>query len=251
MKDNAESELFTQDVEKILHHGLPDDNEYWPESHRREMRIVHALAEADFSAESMVRQTLKRRLLSTRFGRNGQLINSPNLRRTIFRFSIAFLLIILLILAATPLGTTLAQTLIETIQTWRFGEHTTAVSVEGNFEALPDENGDTIILPADELSTVQDEIEPGLGVESSQERHISLDPTIPFDRAQELVTFTLKQPAFIPEGYEFRGAVVIRPGQASLEYANWSENRLIGLLQTAVGESLRRGSGDLYKRYGS
>lgn len=237
MNNNPEIEQFTQDVERTLHHGLPGGSDNWSESRRREMEIVYSLAGADFSSESLVRQTLKRRLLATRFEKNGQLIKSRIPQSMIFRFSIAVLLTILLILASTPLGKTVAQTLIETVQTWRFGEHTTAVNVEGDFEAIPDANGDTIILPAEESPAVQDEIEPEVEVESSQGRYITLDPAVPFERAQGLVTFTLRQPAFTPDGYEFQGVVLSRPGQASLEYFNWSENRLMGLMQTEVGDS--------------
>jgi hypothetical protein len=51
----------------------------------------------------------------------------------------------------------------------------------------------------------QEETAPEQETETDQQRQITLDPTVPFDQAQELVSFTLREPAFMPDGHEFQG----------------------------------------------
>jgi hypothetical protein len=144
-------------------------------------------------------------------------------------------LAVLLILVVSPLGSSLAQTFIQTVQSWQVGENTRAVSVDGDFEAVPGENGETIVQPAPELTNDEQESDPALETGRIQERDITLDEAVSLDRAQELVKFTLRQPTFMADGYEFQGVTVIHSGHASLDYVNSSGGRLIGLLQTAVG----------------
>lgn len=234
MNKQRQAEQFTQEIDNILHQVPPLEIKRDLETHRRDLEIVQALIASDFSADSQVQQTLKQKLRSAQFGQKEHLImNSQIFSRSFGRLAIAGLLIAFLILAISPLGAILAQSLIQTVQRWQLGENTRVVSVDGDFEAIPDENGETVILPALETSPDSEEIPPDQ--EAEQQRHITLDPTLPFEQAQAEVTFTLRQPTFIPEGYEFQGVVVGHSGQASLDYIHRSENRLMGLLQTAVG----------------
>ncbi len=234
MNKQRQAEQFTQEIDNILHQVPPLEIKRDLETHRRDLEIVQALIASDFSADSQVQQTLKQKLRSAQFGQKEHLImNSQIFSRSFGRLAIAGLLIAFLILTISPLGAILAQSLIQTVQRWQLGENTRVVSVDGDFEAIPDENGETVILPALETSPDSEEIPPDQ--EAEQQRHITLDPTLPFEQAQAEVTFTLRQPTFIPEGYEFQGVVVGHSGQASLDYIHRSENRLMGLLQTAVG----------------
>jgi hypothetical protein len=141
-------------------------------------------------------------------------------------------LVVVLILAASPLGAAVAQSIVRIFESRQVGENTTAVSVEGDFEAVQGEDGETVILPAAEVPSFPEAV-----IEETGERHLTLDPSVPFDQAQEMVKFTLRMPEYVPEGYSFIGVVVIRTGQASVEFVNAAEGRLIGLLQTAVGGS--------------
>ena len=235
MNKQRQAEQFTQDIDNILHQVPLVESEKWSETYRRDLEIVQALTAADFSADSLVQQTLKQKLRDAHFGQKEHLImNSQIFSRSFIRLAVAGIVIAFLILAISPLGASLAQSLIQTVRSWQLGENTTAVSVDNNFEAILDENGETVILPASESSPDSEEIAPDQATE--QQRHITLDPTLPFDRAQSRLTFTLRQPTFIPEGYEFQGVVVSHSGRASLDYVNMSESRLMGLLQTAVGE---------------
>ena len=236
MNAKKQAEQFIQDVDHILHHAPARENEQWPTVKPREQEIIQALATADFSAESQVRQSLKQKLLSAHLGQKEHAMKTQFLQRSFVRLAFASAVMVLLILALSPLGASVAQSVVQIVQNWQLGENTTAVSVDGDFAAVPDENGDIVILPAPEPDADQEEIPVDEG-KVEQERNITLDPTISFEQAQARVTFTLRQPSFVPEEYEFQGVVVGNSRQASLDYVNMKEGRLMGLLQTAVGGS--------------
>ena len=233
MSNSARTEQFAQDLENILHQAPGMELEERSATYRRELDVVQALAAADFSPESQVRQSLKRKLLNTHTGKKERLMNTPIYQRSFVRLAVAAVIIAFLLLAVSPLGSTLAQSLVQIVKSWQVGENTTAVSVEGDFEAIQAEDGTTIIQPPSESSEIFEE--DAAVPEAEHNRQVTLDPTISFERAQGLVNFTLLQPTFIPEGYAFQGVVFISSRQVSLEYFNEPEVRLMGLLQTAVG----------------
>jgi hypothetical protein len=238
MNEQAQAEQFTRQVDNFLAANnliqAPGyANEDWPEIDRSELDVVQALATADFSAESQVRQTLKQKLLNAPIGEKERLMNTPIYQRSFVRLVVAGILIAFMIFALSPLGATMAQNLIETVRSWQLGENTTAVSVEGDFEAIQAEDGSTIIQPAPESPDIVEEAAPRLAGDNG--RQVYLDPAISLEAAQERVDFTIRQPTFVPEGYEFHGVVFINADQVSLEYFNEPEMRLFGLLQTAVG----------------
>jgi hypothetical protein len=236
MNKQKQAEQFTQDIDSILHQASLTTNEQRSETYHQDLEIVQALTTADFSADSQVRQTLKQKLRHAYFGQKEYTImNSKTFPKSFVRLALVGLAIAFLTLAISPLGAGLTQSLVQIVQSWQLGENTTAVRVDNDFEAVQNENGETVISAGPESVIDSKEIAPEQETEAEQQRHITLDPTIGLDRAQARVTFTLRQPAFVPEGYEFQGVVSIHSGQASLEYVNWSDNRLMGLLQTAVG----------------
>lgn len=235
MNKQKQAEQFTQDVDNILHQVPLTTSDRPSETYHQDLEIVQALTTADFSADSQVRQTLKQKLRHAHFGQKEPiLMNSKTFPKSFVHLALAGLAIAFLTLVISPLGSGLTQSLVQIVQSWQLGENTTAVRVDNDFEAVQDENGETIISAVPESAIDSEEIasEQDAGTE---QRHITLEPMIGLDRAQARVTFTLRQPAFVPEGYEFQGVVLMHPGQASLEYINWSDNRLLGLLQTAVG----------------
>ena len=231
------TEKFSRNMDAALAHDHPADAAGRSESERGDLEILRTLTAADFSPESRIHRSLKRRLLEpSGTGTAGAQRDRIRKSRVVpYRLALAAALIAVLALAASPLGTSLSRSLVGILESRQVGENTTAVSVDGDFQAVPGENGETILLPAPDTGAI-----PGSGLpetvdEANQERHLTLDPTIPFDEAQEMVRFDLRMPAYVPEGYRFLGVVVIRTGQASLEFVNFDENRLIALLQTAVG----------------
>jgi hypothetical protein len=230
MSEEIQNQQFSTDNDPVLRYAPQSAVEDWPQMDRRELDIIQALAAADFSPESRVRQSLKRKLLNTPTGEKEYRMNPPLYQRSFVRLALAGILIAFLLLAVSPLGATLAQSVIQTLKSWQLGENTTAVSVEGDFEAVQAEDGSTVLQPAPESPEIEEE-----NISIRPQRTVVLDPTIPFDLAQERVNFTLRQPTFVPEGYEFVGVVMINSSQASLDYFNEPEIRLFGLLQTAVG----------------
>jgi len=212
--------------------------EQWTELGPEEMEIVRSLYEADFSGESGIRLSLKHRLLDRIAGPRSLWIR----RTTRWQVGLAAALIVALALAASPLGGTLAQGIIQILNRWQVGENTTAVKVEGDFEALPDGSGGTIVNPiappqdAAESAAPLPEVENFAPMpEPEGRRHLVIDPGVSFETAQGMVRFDLQMPGFVPEGYDFVGVSVGGPGQASVEFANFDTSRLIGVLQTAVG----------------
>ena len=235
MKSNS-IDRFTRAVDTALSRTSPTGGAERSENEGGELEIIQALAAADFSPDSRIRHSLKRRLLEPTPTRKAAVNHRSTRAKRLGRPALAAALIALLVLAASPLGATLARSLVQILDNRQVGENTTAVSVEGDFEAVQDEAGNTVILPPTGLE-IPGEVPAETGLETDQTRHLTLDPTIPFDQAQEMVKFNLRMPAFVPEGYRFIGVVVIRTEQVSLEFVNLDTNRLIGLLQTAVGEA--------------
>ena len=233
MNEEAQAEQFTQAVDNILHQAPGLESETGPARYRRELDVVQALAAADFSPESQVRHTLKNKLLNSPTGKKEHIMNTPIYQRSFVRLAAAALIIAFLLLAVSPYGATMAQSLIQIVNSWQVGENTTAVSIEGDFEAVAVEDGSTVIQPAPESSGMLEE-DAAISV-AEQHRQVTLDPPISLERAQRLVDFTILQPTFVPEGYEFQGVVFMSSRQISLDYFNQPEARLFGLLQTAVG----------------
>ena len=230
MTEEIQTQQSSKDNDLMLSHAPQTAVEDWPQMDRRELDIIQVLAAADFSAESQVRQSLKRKLLNPPAGEKEHRMNTPIYQRSFVRLALAGILIAFLLLAVSPLGATLAQSIIQTVKSWQLDENTTAVSVEGDFEAVQAEDGSTILQSAPESPEIEEE-----NTSIRPQRTVVLDPAISFDLAQERVNFTLRQPTYIPEGYEFVGVVMINSSQASLDYFNEPEIRLFGLLQTAVG----------------
>lgn len=180
------------------------------------------LAAADFSAESRVRHSLKQNLLNPQNGEKERLMNTSMYQRPTVRLALAGLLIAFLLLALSPLGATVAQSLVDMVKSRQVGENSTAVSVDGDFEAIEADDGSTVIQAAPEAPEPLEEVAEG-------------QEPIAFEEAQSNLVFTLRRPTFIPDGFVSQGVVWINEGQASVEYINGSEFGLFGLLQTAVG----------------
>jgi hypothetical protein len=220
MNEQTQAEQFTHEIDNLLNPKTAANAPGIPTN--PELDVAQMLAAADFSAESQVRQSLKQKLLNPPNGEKERLMNTPLTQRPYIRLALAGLLIAFFLLAVSPFGATLAQSLVNVVKSWQVGENTTAVSVEGDFEAVKGEDGSTIIQAAPEAPEPIEEISEG-------------QEPVAFDNAQGNLAFTLRQPTFIPDGFVPQGVVWINEGQASVEYINESEFGFFGLLQTAVG----------------
>jgi len=190
------------------------------------MDINHLLMVADFSEDSLIRQSLKRKLLDDSVkGRGASFIKTNTLQRNRARLTVVIGAIILVTLLALPQSGSLAQSVIRILQTWRLGEATTAVRVDGDFAAVPGEDGQIIIQPAPQE----------LPEDIPNEGGSALATNISFEAAQELVDFQILQPGFIPEGYESQGVNVANVESVQMDYMRLNEMGLIGLTQTVAG----------------
>ena len=58
------ADRFTRDVDGLLNEAGRTDSKPLPTEYRQALNLAHSLATVDFSAESQVRYTLRRRLLN-------------------------------------------------------------------------------------------------------------------------------------------------------------------------------------------
>lgn len=90
----------------------------------------------------------------------------------------------------------------EVVRTLRLGEGTAAVSADGGFVAITEEDGDTNSQPAPES-----ELEASaLNDAAEEDAPLGINP--PLEQAVEMVSLKLLQLVLNPEGYEFQGIVV-------------------------------------------
>lgn len=85
------------------------------------------------------------------------------------------------------------------------------------------------VYPNPDLQSAQeDELDEG--------PHISLDPGIPFEAAQDATKFHLLFPSYVPEGFDFHGASLISSQEAALNFLRSEPMpRLAVFVQTVVG----------------
>jgi len=217
-----ENEQFIQHMDNIIRNTHASRIPQTGTDHN-DMDIVQILATADFSVESRIRQSLRRKLIIKGNNMTSLISRKPLLRLTLISLALT-------LFAISPLGTAFAQSIVNIVQTWQFGEGTSAVSVEGDFIANPSENGEVVIQPAPEGILEEPAIEDLAGEES-----FTSDTNLPFEDAAGMVSFRLFQPTYIPEGYEFQGVTVINAEKAQMDYLKFEDIGLIGLEQTVVG----------------
>jgi len=222
------AEQFSQYLDGILGHA-PVPREAQVEINQRERYFIHILATSDFSSESQVRQSLRRKLLSK--GKESTM-NSLVPHKPYHRLTLMGILLALILLAASPMGNSLAQSIIDIVQTWKLGNGSTAVSVGGDFVAIPNENGEIVIQPAPAGGLDEPSIE-----ELVEDGSPALDTNLPFEQAAELISFKLRKPDsdLLPEGYEFQGVTVVNAEKVQMDYLKFEDTGLIGLGQTVVG----------------
>jgi len=190
------------------------------------MNIEQLLINTDFSGDSQVRKSLKTKLLNESIkGKKVFFMKTNILQQRGTQLTVTLVAIMLIALLVTPQGVSFAQGVVHILQTWVLGDTTTAVRVEGDFIAVPDENGETIIQAA------PDEIPE----EIFEEGEPALAENISFETAQELVVFQILRPGFIPEGYESQGVNVANTESIQMDYMMLNEVGLIGLTETVSG----------------
>jgi hypothetical protein len=236
MNERDWADRFSRDVDSLLNGAERTDKETLPDEYRQTLDLARILATTDFSAESRVRQALRRRLLNQIGTREGWQRRKEYAMRTFFwrRHPIVILAAVVVVallvvtLAWPGALTAAAQGIYNVIQRIVVGSNTEAVQVQ--FE--PQIGGESRPTMPSNRWHVHTEI-GGFGgnVLSGQ------DPTVrsvtDFEEAQELASFHLRAPGYLPEGYTLREIKLAPSGSTFLFYGGADHDIII--VQMPVG----------------
>ena len=113
MNERDWADRFGHDVDSLLSEAGRTDSEPTPTEYRQALDLAHTLATTDFSAESRVRQALRRRLLNRVGEREGWQQRKEYAMRTLFwrRHPAVILPIVVLLVSALVLAIPLARLL--------------------------------------------------------------------------------------------------------------------------------------------
>jgi len=236
MNERDWADRFSRDVDSILNEAGRTHSEPMPTEYRQALDLARTLATTDFSAKSQVRQALRRRLLNQIDMREGWHRRKEFAMRTFFRqrhpaviLASVVLAVLLVVTLAWPRAlTAAAQGVYNVLQRIIVGPNTEVVQIEPQDE--PHEPGPgplhtwTVVT---EIGAFGTNVLPGV------------DPTVrsvtDFKEAQELTSFHLRAPAYLPEGYTLREIRLV-PGNAFLfyDFYDGAVHDII-LVQTQVG----------------
>ena len=233
MSERDWADRFSHDVDSLLNEDGRMDSEPTPTEYRQALDLARTLATTDFSVESRVRQALRRRLLNQVGTREGWQQRKEYVMRAFFRqrhpaviLAAVVLAALLIITLAWPGAlTAAAQGVYNVIQRIVVGPYTQAVQVE--FQGEPGAPGS---LPPDmwhvktEIGNFGGNVLPGV--------EPAVRSVTDFEEAQELASFQLRAPGYLPEGYTLR-EIKLPPGNAFLFYGGTAHD--IILVQMQVG----------------
>lgn len=210
------ADRFSCDVDRLLAEAGRSDWEPTPTEYRQALDMARTLATADWSAESRVRGTLRRRLLDKIEARGVGSLQKENSMRTIFGrqhpvLSLAALgLVALLVIALAWPGALIAaaQGIGNVVQSLMVGQYTSIHQVAPDQSAPADEPPATpVVEQRDDLWIVRTATgNYGGNVLPGHEVAVRSVPTL--DEAQAGAPFTLRQPEYLPAGYAFREAML-------------------------------------------
>jgi len=222
-------------VDSLLNEAGRTDSKPIPTEYRQTLDLARTLVTTDFSAESQVRQTLRRRLLNQVDAREGWQRRKEYVMHTFFRkrhpaviLTAVVLAALLVVMLAWPGAlTAAAQGIYNVVQRIIVGPHTEAVQIE----ELRSDPGEPRPLPSG-MWHVKTEI----GNFGGDVLPPGVEPTVhsvtDFVEAQELTSFYLRAPNHLPEGYTLREIKLV-PGHAFLFYGGAGHD--IILFQMLVG----------------
>jgi len=241
MNERDLAERFNQDVDRLLNAAGRTDAEPLPAEYREALDVARRLASTDFSPESRSRLALRRRLLSQMDARENLRKEKPmrtypqlKLRRLLL-VAISLALAVLVVTLAWPGALTAAAQSLQTfLQTLVLGEHTTVHQVSPEMApaaqtppATPivEWRGDIWIIRT-AIGNFAGNVLPGHDVAVRRFSDLA--------EATAAVTFSLRQPDYLPAGYGFREAIVPPLDWAILFYEGPGGD--IVLAQMLVGE---------------
>jgi hypothetical protein len=235
MNERDWANRFGRDVDNLLNGIRQTDSEPLPAEYRHALDLARTLAQTDFSPESQMRPVLRRRLLNQVGAREGQHPRKEytmHTLRTFFwprRFAMLAAIVLTILLAVTLAWpgalTAAAQGIYHVIQRIVVGPNTEIMQIE-----LQDEPRQPQPLPSDTWTVVTEigafggDAPPGV------------EPTVrsvaDFEEAQELTSFHLRAPGYLPEGYILR-EIRLAPGHAFSFYTGPGHD--IIFVQASVG----------------
>jgi hypothetical protein len=202
MNEQDWADRFSRDVGSLLNEAGRTDSEPLPTEYRQALDLAHTLAMVDFSAESRVRHTLRRRLLNrseAREGwreRKGSLVKTHPRKRLRRRLLVAIggtLALLLVMMFLYPGGSAVAaQSISDGVKLIVLGTYSTAQRVEAfvTGQPPPDDDWDVSLFPG-----------CGVGGNGLPGTNPTVESVVDFDEAQELTSFHLRAPGYLPEGY--------------------------------------------------
>ena len=200
MNERDLADQFSQDVERLLADSGQTDSATLPADYAPTLHLARRLIAVDFSAESQVRHSLRRKLLTEvgkTQGRKETRMNTypyPNQLRQRLLIAVGGALALLLLMALLyPGGPAVAAQSIENgAKLIILGAYSTAQRIEAQVTGKP--------MPEDEWHV---ELYPGFGVGGNGLP--GTNPTVTtvtmFSEAQQIATFDIRQPGYLPEGY--------------------------------------------------
>ncbi|MFB0536771.1 MAG: DUF4367 domain-containing protein [Anaerolineae bacterium] len=233
MNERDWADRFSREVDSPLNEAGRTDSKPIPTEYRQTLDLARTLVTTDFSAESQVRQTLRRRLLNQVDAREGWQRRKEFTMRTFFRkrrpavilASVVLAALLVVTLAWPRALTAAAQGIYNVIQRIVVGPYTEVVQVEFQDEpSEPPTLSPDVWVVETEIGGFAGNVLPGV------------EPTVhsvtDFVEAQELTSFHLRAPNHLPEGYTLR-EIKLAAGNAFLFYGGAGHDIIV--VQMLVG----------------
>jgi hypothetical protein len=223
MNESDWADRFSQEVDMLLSQAGRTDDEPAPAAYCQALDLAQVLTTTDFSDESQRKAVLRRRLLN----RVGGQEPSPRWRPIL---AISALVIVALGLVAATRPDLLAHL----VQSLRPGPHTTVYQADpASATALASRPLPSTpeVVQRDDGWTIRTSI-GNFGGNTPPEMTLTVVRVDGFDQAQEVVSFDLRQPAYLPAGYQLREAMVA-PGESSFLFYDGPRGEIV-LVQTPV-----------------
>jgi hypothetical protein len=247
MNEQEWAEHFARDVDGLPNRSRGTDTEPKPAEYQQAVELARTLITTDFSPESQVRATLRRRLLNGIGAREGW---SRRKEHPMFTFfwrrhpalslaAIALIALLVLILTAPGTLTAAAQGIEEFVQSVVVGENTSIEQISPAQQGGP---ASSTRRPPPAAPTVEQRgnfwiIRTAIGSfggNVAPGHDASVRRVCTFGEVQAEASFKLRQPGYLPAGYSLREAMIAPVDMVFLFYAGPNGDLVVA--ETAVGE---------------
>ena len=228
MNEKELSERFSHDVDNLLRERERDDSQLMSVEYRQNLDLARTLATADFSDESVERESLRRRLLQKIDKREMWSEKKERIMQPVFWkrhpvFSLLTVMLTLLLLASLFWPGAMeaaAQEITEFVRSLQIGEFTSVHQVDPEWAAAhPQREAPEIpqIVQSGDRWSVRTAI-GNFGGNVNPDQDATVHQFDSIAEAQTATSFDLRLPVYLPDGYVFREAMVAPVGWAFLFY---------------------------------